>query len=153
MTWQTTTSLLPWQERGVEKVKRSRVAALFMDPGTGKTRTAIELAWLRRDQIIKVVWFCPVSLMATIEHEILKHTDCAPDQVYVFGDRTTQRTLPPAIWYIVGIESMGQSDRVTLAVNALIDANTMVVVDESTYIKGHSAKRTLRITRLCDKAR
>ena len=57
MTWQTTTSLLPWQERGVEKVKRSRVAALFMDPGTGKTRTAIELAWLRRDQISKVAWF------------------------------------------------------------------------------------------------
>lgn len=153
MTWQTTTSLLPWQGRGVEKVKRSRVAALFMDPGTGKTRTAIELAWLRRDQIDKVVWFCPVSLLATIQYEILKHTDCAPDQVYVFGDRTTQRTLTPAIWYIVGIESMGQSDRVTLAVNALIDADTMVVVDESTYIKGHSAKRTLRITRLCDKAR
>lgn len=153
MTWQTTTSLLPWQATGVEKVRRSRVGALFMDPGTGKTRTAIELAWLRRDQIGKVIWFCPVSLMETIRHEILKHTDCPPEQVHVFGDRTTQRTLPQALWYIVGIESMGQSNRVTLAVNALMGEATMVVVDESTYIKGHSAKRTLRITRLCDKAR
>lgn len=153
MTWQTTTSLFPWQQRGVDKVKRSRVGALFMDPGTGKTRTAIELAHLRREQISRVVWFCPVSLMETVRYEILKHTDCTSEQVCVFGNRTTQRTLPAALWYVVGIESMGQSDRVTLAVHSLIDERTMAIVDESTYIKGHRAKRTLRITRLCDKAR
>lgn len=153
MTWQTTTSLLPWQERGVEKIRRSRVGALFMDPGTGKTRTAIQLAWLRQNQIGNVVWFCPVSLITTIQQEILKHTDCAPEQICVFGERTTQRNLPKALWYIIGIESLGQSNRVTLAANAVVNANTMAVVDESTYIKGHSAKRTLRVTRLCDKAR
>ena len=49
------------------------------------------------------------------------------------------------MWYIAGIESIGQSDRAAMAVAALITSDTFVIVDESTYIKGHKAKRTQRI--------
>lgn len=152
-TWTTTTDLLPWQQRGVEKIRRSRVGGLFMDMGTGKTRTAIELCEHRQNRISKAVWFCPVSLMETVRYEILKHTDCVSEDVYLFDEKSRPGRLPGAVWYVVGIESMGQSDRVTLAVAGLVDKSTFVIVDESTYIKGHTAKRTLRITRLAEKAK
>ncbi len=153
MIWRTTTSLYTHQQAAVDKVLPSRVAALFMEQGTGKTRTAIQLAWLRRQKISRVVWFCPVSLKETVRHEILKHTDCPAGQVHVFDERTSVRRLPEALWYVVGTESMSSSDRVTLAAAALIDERTFVIVDESSYIKGHHSRRTLRITALAEKAR
>lgn len=151
MTWTTTTELLAHQRPTVDKLRRSRVGGLFMDMGLGKTRSAIELVRLRRERIDCVVWFCPVSLKETIRYEIEKHTTGAA--VYVFDDRTTMRNLPAVDWYIVGIESMSSSDRVTLAVNALITDRTFVIVDESSYIKGHNSKRTQRITMLAERAR
>jgi len=122
--------------------------------GTGKTRTAIELVRIRLAKIDRVIWFCPVSLKETIRYEILKHTNCTESDIYVFGDRTNERTLPTdALWYIVGIESMSASARAVFSAHRLITERTFVIVDESTYIKGHRALRTQRITRLAEPAR
>jgi len=145
------TNLFEHQRPAVEKLKASRVGGLFMEMGTGKSRAAIELVHLRRQRIDKVIWFCPVSLKETIRYEIGKHTDCR--DVCVFDDNTRQRTLPQARWYIVGIESMSSSDRTVLAVNRLMTSRTFVIVDESSYIKGHNSRRTRRITRISQKAR
>lgn len=151
MTWQTTTDLYPHQQPPIKKLLRSRVGGLFMEMGTGKTRIAIEFARLRQHKIDRVVWFCPVSLKETIGHELQKHTDAG---VYVFDDRTTGRNVPQSIpWCVVGLESMGSSDRVALAANHLITPDTFVIVDESSYIKGHRAIRTRRITAMAERAR
>lgn len=147
----TTTELMAHQREAVKKLLPSRVGGLFMDMGTGKTRTAIELAKCRAHKIDKVVWFAPVSLKLTVAQEIRKHTNCT--DIYVFDDKTSQRNLPEARWYVVGIESMSSSNRVVAAVNNLITENTMVVLDESSYIKGHRAKRTERLTFICSRAR
>jgi superfamily II DNA or RNA helicase len=149
----TTTEMLPHQTPAVAHIERMRVGGLFMDMGTGKTRCAIELVHKRQRRISRVIWFCPVSLKTTAVHEIIKHTDCAPEQIYAFDDDTTTRTLPRATWYIVGLESISSSDRVTLAANAIIDEHAMVIVDESSYIKGHASKRTRRITQMASRAR
>jgi superfamily II DNA or RNA helicase len=148
---QTTTDLYPHQVAAVEKLLQVRVGAFFMDMGTGKTRCAIELAARRQARISKVVWFCPVSLKLTIAAEIAKHT--TGEAVHVFDDATSDSNLPAAFWYIVGIESMSSSDRVVLAVDKLIDADTFVIVDESSYIKGHASKRSMRIAKLGEPAR
>lgn len=147
------TRLYEHQQKAVDKIARSRVGALFMEMGTGKTRTAIELVALRQARISNVVWFCPVSLKATIAHEIVKHTDTPTSDICVFDDKSAIGNLPRAMWYIVGIESMSSSDRVTLTTNSIINAKSFVIVDESSYIKGHSSRRTLRITRLSERAR
>lgn len=147
------TTLYDYQRRAVDKLIRSRVCALFMEMGTGKTRTAIEFVALRRQRIDRVVWFCPVSLKETIAHEILAHTDTTGREIYIFDDKTGRCRLPKAFWYIVGIESMSSSNRVVLAANKLITTNTFVIVDESEYIKGHRAARTRRITTLSERAR
>lgn len=147
------TELLEFQRSAVEKLGSIRLGALFMEMGTGKSRTAIELALRRRNRIRNVVWFCPVALKLTIQHEILKHTDCAPSDICVFDHRITDDALPAAFWYIIGIESMSASARVVLATHKLISPDTMVIVDESSYIKGHRAMRTRRITAFSEEAR
>lgn len=151
MTWQTTSTLMPHQIPPLKKLIGSRVGGLFMDMGTGKSRCAIEFAMLRQSRINRVVWFCPVSLKETIRQEIIKHTDS--EAIYVFDDDTTIRILPKAFWYIVGIESMSGSDRVVLTANSLITTRSFVIVDESSYIKGHRSLRTQRITHLSRRAR
>ena len=147
----TKTNLMKHQQEAVTKVLPSRVGALFMDMGTGKTRTSIELANLRAVKIDKVVWFAPVSLKLSVAEEIRKHTDC--QDICVFGDKTNQRNLPDVRWYVVGIESMSSSNRVVATVNSLITDQTMVILDESSYIKGPHSKRTERLTFICAKAK
>ncbi len=148
-----TTPLLSHQQTATEKLLPSRIGALFMEMGTGKTRTAIEMICRRQERISNVVWFCPVSLKETIRHEILKHTDTSPENIHVFAQKTNARNIPHVFWQIVGIESMSASRRVILTVNALVDERSMVIVDESSYIKGHRSARTSWITRIAERAR
>ncbi|NEU13505.1 DEAD/DEAH box helicase [Methylobacterium sp. BTF04] len=132
----------------------SRVGGLFAEMGTGKSRILIELAERRRAKIDRVVWFCPVSIKDTVRREILKHTSCEAEDIFVFDDRTDVRTLPlDRPWYVVGIESLSSSVRVIAAFNALVDERTFVAVDESTYIKGPHASRTRRVTDMSRRAR
>jgi superfamily II DNA or RNA helicase len=153
MAWTARTALLVHQDAAVVKVLPSRVGALFMEMGTGKTRTAAELARLRQGKIDQVVWFCPCALKETIRREVLKHTSCTAADIHVFDDHTSEATVPAVLWYIVGIESMSSSARVIFTVKGLITERTMVVVDESGYIKGAKSRRTERITLLAREAR
>ena len=147
------TDLMSHQSAATEKMLPTRIGALFMEMGTGKTRTAIEIIYRRLARISNVIWLCPVSLKETIRHEILKHTDCMDTDLHVFNGKTNERNLPKCLWYVIGIESMSASNRVVLTVNKLINTSSMVIVDESSYIKGHNASRTQRITHIAAKAR
>lgn len=152
--WSATTPLMRHQCEAVEKLSPLRVGALFMEMGTGKSRTVIEFARLRQGKTRRVIWFCPVSLKSTIAYEIRKHTDCRDRDLYVFDHRTREETVPlDRIWYVVGIESMSSSARTVYSLGQLVDDRTFVIVDESSYIKGHRALRTERITLLSEKAR
>ena len=51
--WKLTTTAYAHQRAAIEKLSQLKVGALFMDMGTGKTRTALELIWLRRKRIVK----------------------------------------------------------------------------------------------------
>ena len=148
------TELEAHQRDAVAKQLPSRVGALFMDMGTGKTRTAIELARIRQGKWDRLIWVCPVSGKDTIRHEWLKHTTLSADDVYVFDAKTTSESVPlDRTVYIVGAESLGSSTRVVLAYNAIVSGHSFVVVDESQYIKGYRAKRTQRITNISARSR
>lgn len=142
------TSLYPHQIPAVDKIAGVTVGGLFMDMGTGKTRCAIELVYRRHQRISRVIWFCPVGLKLTIAAEIEKHTE--GERVRIVGDGDAPLD---SFWYVIGIETMSSSDRVVLLVNALMDDHAFVIVDESSYIKGASSKRTVRITELSRRAR
>lgn len=90
--WKLTTTAYAHQRAAIEKLSRLRVGALFMDMGTGKTRTALELVWLRRKRIAKCVWCCPVSLMEETKREILRHTSCLDTDIHMIGPGRGRRT-------------------------------------------------------------
>jgi hypothetical protein len=150
----TRTDLMAHQEAAVAKLLPSRVGALLMEMGTGKSRAVIELARVRAAKWDRFIWFCPVSLKETVLYEILKHTDLDESQVCVFGGKTSAATVPmDRIFYVVGIESMASGNRVVLAVNKIVTRESFVVVDESSYIKSPWALRTQRITGICARAK
>jgi len=121
---------------------------------THNTRVAIETMARRQQRVRRAIVYCPVSLKETWAAEIAKHTNCPETAVNVFDDKTNGRNLNrSAFWHIIGIESVSSSNRVAVAAHELTTTETAVIVDESNYIRGHNALRTLRITRYSEPAR
>lgn len=116
--------LTPQQEFAVEKFKKQRVAALFMEMGTGKTLTALTLANLHADRYDFLLWLAPVSTLANAEEEILKHGGA----------------IKPIIFK--GYESIASSSRIYLELlRKLKDKRVFMVCDESLFLKNGYTKR------------
>ncbi len=128
------TTLYNHQQEAVDKLSKVKVGALFMDMGTGKTLTALKLFDLRLkdNKVNKLIYLCPISSKNNVEQEIEKHTD------FKYGMH----------FEIFGIDSISQSDRIYYEVFNKVDNKTMLVVDESTYIKNPLALRTKRALEL-----
>jgi SNF2 family DNA or RNA helicase len=123
------TALLDNQLNAISKLQKLKVGALFMEPGTGKTRSAFE--------IIKsipgnpyILWLTPFLTKQNLQAELTKWggLDCE----------------------IVGIETISSSDRTYLQLFRKLEVawNSVVIVDESLKIKNWDAKRTRRIIEL-----
>ena len=129
-----TTTLYPYQQEAVEKLKRLKVSALYMEMGTGKTRTMLELINRRyeKGKIDAVIWMCPTSVIQNLKEEIK----------YQVGE------IPP--WIIVaGIQSIQGSDRIYAKLLQLVMTRKVyLVVDESNLVKNFFSKRAQRITEL-----
>ena len=107
-----------------------------MEMGTGKSRTAIELAFRRieKGKVNKILWLCPCSVKPTIEAELAKHIE---------GD--TSNII------IAGIESLSSSIRLNVKLLELVQNHKVfLIVDESNLVKNHRAKRTENIMRLAE---
>lgn len=139
------------QTQAIEKIKQSNISALFMEMGTGKSYTAIELIRLRQHRINNVIWLTTVNLKDTVYEEIKKHTNLT--DIYIFDDKTTIKNVPESFVYIVGLESISSSDRQTLVLNHIVNNHSFVIIDESDKIKGHKSRRTQRLTQICQKAK
>ena len=133
------TALYPWQQAAVDKLLGIRVGALYMEMGTGKTRTALELIKRRMDagKLDKVLWLCPCSVRQNLREDILKHSDDALPRIA-----------------IAGIESLSSSQRLYAKLfDYLQRGRSMVIVDESNLVKNCRAIRTQRIEQLAALAR
>lgn len=132
------TGLYDHQVRCVEKLQQLKVGALFMEQGTGKTRTALELIRrkLLKGRIDHVIWLCPCSVKENLRRDIKKHTG------------SEQRDLIT----ICGIETLSTSIKWNSKLLAMVETQRcMLIVDESSKIKNPRAKRTENITRLAGK--
>lgn len=141
------TQKMEHQKRAIEKLSKIKVGALYMDMGTGKTRTALELAAIRleKKKVDCILWLCPVSVKRAIAEEIEKHLEGA---TYELIEPEKIKNWKANI-YIAGIESVSQSDRVMYRLFELVQKrNCFLVVDESSLIKNWIAKRTQRIIKL-----
>ena len=130
------TELLPHQVEGVEKLKHKTVGALYMEMGTGKTRTALELIHLREaaGKVDAVLWLCPCSVKQNLRDDIIKHC----------GEL-------PANLIVKGIESLSSSDNLYLKLLELVQKRKVyLIVDESSLVKNPFAKRSTRIQTLSE---
>lgn len=118
-------AFLDSQVLAVNKLSKTKVGALFMEAGTGKTRTAIEL--IKSTDTDFVLWFTPFQTKDNLRAEIDKWGGFDCD--------------------IYGIESIQNSDRIYLEISRKLEKATKatIVVDESLKIKNNTAKRTNRL--------
>lgn len=126
--------LLKHQIEAKAHLQEWKVGALFMEPGTGKTRVACELVNEVQD-IDLVVWIGPLRTIRTADG-----IPSVMDEVAKWGGFHA-----PAVYY--GVESIGGSDRIYLELRQRVLAakKPFVVVDESLKIKNADAKRTKRL--------
>ena len=110
-----------------------------MEMGTGKTRTALEVAYkrLQSRKIKRVLWLCPCSVKSDLRQDIAKHSDGMLSKIA-----------------IAGLESLSASERLYVTLlNYVMKGRTMLIVDESNLVKNFKAKRTQRIIQIagqCD---
>lgn len=127
--------LLPYQKNAVEKMIKLKVGALFMEQGTGKTITTIEIARRRFEsgKIEKVIWLCPCSAKENIKKEIINQCPIELAKIFV----------------ICGIETLSSSIRANEYLRILTESKKcFLVVDESLLVKNPRAYRTENITKL-----
>ncbi|KAA6348970.1 hypothetical protein EZS27_003570 [termite gut metagenome] len=123
--------LLQNQLSAIKKLEKYKVGALFMSPGTGKTRACLELVNSVKG-IDSVFYFAPLRTIA----------NCC-DEVEKWG------SFHVPVQY-TGVESISASDRIFLNVRSQIEkaTNPFIVIDESIKIKNIGAKRTKRLLEL-----
>lgn len=121
--------LLVQQSTAIDKLRHYKVGALFMEPGTGKTRAALELV-KSVPQCDYYLWLTPFQTKANLKAELDR-----------WGSSET---------HIAGIESLSNSDRLYLELMTKLNSarSPFIVVDESLKIKNWDAKRTQRIIEL-----
>lgn len=127
------TKLYEYQSKAVDKISKLKVGALYMEQGTGKTRTALEIIKNKIDKgkAEVILWLCPCSVKNNLREDIEKHT----------GDLPTENNI-----IIRGIESLSSSDRLYLQLLELVkNYKVYLIVDESNLVKNKLAIRTERI--------
>jgi hypothetical protein len=120
--------LLPDQAHAIESLSRLKVGALFMEPGTGKTRASLELVWSANPDYI--LWLTPYQTQDNLRAELAK-----------WGGEGVE---------VCGIETLSTSARAYLDLYSAIERakRPFIVVDESIKIKNWGAMRTKRINEL-----
>ena len=128
------TDLLPYQQEAVKKLSKLKVGALFMEQGTGKTRTTLSLVEprLQSGKTDCVLWLCPCSVRKNLKEDLIFHCGEYPEEIVIRG-----------------IESLSSSDRLYMILLRLVETRKVfLVVDESNLTKNKQAIRTERIIEL-----
>lgn len=120
------------QIEAISHLETKKVGALFKSPGTGKTRTAVDL--IRQVSPDYVLWLAPYKSVNPVIDGSGIRTEVEKWHRFESID-------------FVGIQSIGMSDRVYLEIRSKLEASKkpFIVVDESLLIKNADANRTQRL--------
>ena len=127
-------TLTQQQQAAIQHLNEWRVGALFMEPGTGKTRAAMTL--INSTPATDCFWVGPLRTFPAVQMEMAK-----------WGGMK----MPTSCW---GVESIGQSDRIYMNLVNEVEQSRVpfIIVDESLKIKNADAKRTRRLLELSKRA-
>ena len=126
-------SLTGSQQEAISKLRKYKVGALFMEQGTGKTRTAIEL--VNSTDCDFVLYIAPYRVI---------NPDGEVESVVDEVERWGGFNVPVSY---LGVESLSNSDRIYLEYRDELKRykRPFIVVDESIKIKNLEANRTQRV--------
>lgn len=123
-------SLTNIQKQAISKLQKYKVGALFMEPGTGKTRTVVNLV-NTINYVDLILYVCPFTVRKSTEDEVANSGGFNCDVRYV------------------AFETLSMSDKSYLDLLELIENKTTVCVcDESLKIKNKDTKRFKRLMEL-----
>lgn len=122
------------QAAAIQHLREWKVGALFMEPGTGKTRAAMTLA--NSTPATDIFWVGPLRTLDNARAEAEKWG----------GFNGTE--------HYYGVESLSGSDRIYMNLLNEVEASAvpMVIVDESLKVKNAEAKRTRRVLEIGKRA-
>lgn len=120
---------------------------------SGKTLASMALANLRFNYALidQLLVICPTSIKGVWKKEYDRYSAVPFDmQVLEAGDKLKRAWAHPFRILVVGIEALSQGGASDVAAEFLRLGKTMIVVDESSRIKNHEAKRTETCHELTD---
>lgn len=110
----------------VEKFKDKNYGALFMDMGTGKTKTILDI-YKSKGLDILIVYVCPASLVNNTRKEIFKWESNLKIEFF-------------------SCEGIGRSDRIMMKLDkTLRDEDCFLIIDESIKFKNLESNRVKRL--------
>lgn len=141
------TKPMPQQIKAMHHAYAVGTAALFMDMGTGKTKSTIDIivAAFYEGRLNSVVVVCPLTVTTVWKMEMEIHCPC-PHTVTRIGSGTRLERIQPRKDHlqvlVVGVESLSQGGTFKNLMLYVSAHKPAVVVDESSDIKNHSTIRT-----------
>jgi len=140
------------QRAALDKAWAAQSFGFFMEMGTGKTKTTIDLICAKAmdGQINAALVVSPLSMVLGWRDEIIKHSTIGGTI-----ERLHARKKPDAwpcangveladgfTWYLANIEGLSAGQLKNAIPSAIAGKTLVMVVDESARIKNHEAERT-----------
>lgn len=140
----------PHQREALTKVWGLKNHGLFMDRGTGKTKTTIDFisAKALTGEINAAVVVSPLSMVLSWRDEILVHSPIESTIVIYRGGKEKKVPCPGVelasgfTWYLISIESLSTGGTTDWTKARMSAKQAWLVVDESARIKNPQANRT-----------
>jgi SNF2 family DNA or RNA helicase len=151
------------QQETVQNYKDRDYCALFFEPGTGKTRTAIEI--LRHkcasaSKLFSTLILAPCIVLENWKEEFLKYSKIPEERILVLYGPTKKRieqiNAAKAKWHhrfiaITNYEAVATSSE--FFTELFLWSPEVLISDESQKIKSFNSKRTKAVTRISDRAK
>jgi SNF2 family DNA or RNA helicase len=148
------------QLAGINALLKHKYFAIFDEPGAGKSKQVIDAACLlaERGEIDTVVVVCPASVRSVwcdVEIGEIKKHSWHGNAVYEFHSKRKQiwyeqkhDNLPTMAWIITNYEFLRNDKHLTNLCKNFFGPKTLLVLDESSYIKSRTAAQTKAVLRL-----
>lgn len=153
------TEIKLWEHQ-IEAIKKAETCfALFFEPGTGKTRTTIEIlrkVYTINQRLLPTVVLCPPVVISNWKSEILKYSKIKSENIVLLTGNAKEERLPkikeanPNSIFVTNYEALNMPEVFEALKTILKKTPSCLVLDESHKCKDITAKRTKRAIEMAD---